>query len=133
MCERTLYYYFNENIFTARNIDLPRKVKYKPRKESIEPIIKESSYRIGGTFDDLVKFIADNPNIPVVQMDTVHGTCRGKVLLTFMIRDCSLILAFLIDNCSRMDVKNAIDKLYEILGHEVFKRSFPVILTDNGS
>lgn len=31
-CERTLYYYFDKNAFTARNIDLPRKVKYKPRK-----------------------------------------------------------------------------------------------------
>lgn len=32
-CERTLYYYFDKNAFTARNIDLPRKVKYKPRKK----------------------------------------------------------------------------------------------------
>ena len=33
-CERTLYNYFDKNAFTARNIDLPRKVKYKPRKKS---------------------------------------------------------------------------------------------------
>ena len=43
------------------------------------------------------------------------------------------MLAFIIDTCSQTDVKDAIDKLYEVLGHEVFKRSFPVILTDNGS
>lgn len=98
-CERTLYYYFDKNAFTDRNIDLPRKMKYKSRKKSIEPVIKESSYKIGRTFDDFGKFIVDNPNIPVVEMD----------------------------------VKNAIDKLYEVLGHGVFKRSFPVILTDNGS
>jgi len=132
-CERTLYYYFDKNAFTARNIDLPRKVKYKPRKKSIEPVIKESTYKIGRTFDDFGKFIADNPNIPVVEMDTVHGTRSGKVLLTFMFRNCSLMLALIIDSCSQKDVKDAIDKLYEILGHEVFKRSFPVILTDNGS
>jgi len=132
-CERTLYYYFDKNAFTARNIDLPRKVKYKPRKKSIEPVIKESTYKIGRTFDDFGKFIADNPNIPVVEMDTVHGTRSGKVLLTFMFRNCSLMLALIIDSCSQKDVKDAIDKLYEVLGHEVFKRSFPVILTDNGS
>lgn len=132
-CERTLYYYFDKNAFTARNIDLPRKVKYKPRKKSIEPVIKESTYKIERTFDDFGKFIADNPNIPVVEMDTVHGTRSGKVLLTFMFRNCSLMLALIIDSCSQKDVKDAIDKLYEILGHEVFKRSFPVILTDNGS
>ena len=36
-CERTLYNYFDKNAFTARNIDLPRKVKYKPRKKSTPP------------------------------------------------------------------------------------------------
>jgi IS30 family transposase len=132
-CERTLYYYFDKNAFAARNIDLPRKVKYKPRKKSTLPVIKESTDRVGRTFNDFVKFIEDNPNLLVVEMDTVHGTRSGKVLLTFMFRNCSLMLAFIIDSCSQTAVKDAIDKLYEVLGHEVFKRSFPVILTDNGS
>ena len=132
-CERTLYYYFDKNVFTARNIDLPRKVKYKPRKKPTLPIIKESTNRIGRTFDNFVKFIEDNPNSNIVEMDTVHGTRSGKALLTFMFRNCSLMLAFIIDSCSQVAVKDVIDKLYEALGHEVFKRSFPVILTDNGS
>lgn len=132
-CERTLYYYFDKNAFTARNIDLPRKVKYKPRKKSTSPVIKDSAHRVGRTFEDFVKFLENHPNIPVVEMDTVHGTRSGKVLLTFMFRNCSLMLAFIMDNCSEMAVKDIIDKLYEVLGHEVFKRSFPVILTDNGS
>ncbi len=132
-CERTLYYYFDKNAFSARNIDLPRKVKYKPRKKATPPVIKESNHRVGRTFTDFVKFIEDNPNIQVVEMDTVHGTRSGKVLLTFFFRNCSLMLAFLIDSCSKIYVKEVIDKLYEVLGSEVFKRSFPVILTDNGS
>ena len=66
-------------------------------------------------------------------MDTVHGTRSGKVLLTFIFRNCSLMLAFIIDNCTEVAVKEAIDKLYEVVGHEDFKRHFPVILTDNGS
>ena len=111
-CERTLYYYFDRNAFTSKNIDLPRKMKYKPRKKSIEPVIKDSSYRIGRTFDDFGKFIADNPNVPVVEMDTVHGTGSGKVLLTFMFRNCSLMLTFLIDSCRQINVKNAIDEVY---------------------
>lgn len=132
-CERTLYYYFDKNVFTARNIDLPRKVKYKSRKKSTIPVIKESADRVGRTFNDFVKFIEDNPNLPIVEMDTVHGTRSGKVLLTFMFRNCSLMLAFIIESCSQTAVKDFIDKLYEVLGHEVFKRNFPVILTDNGS
>lgn len=111
----------------------PRKVKYKPRKKSTQPLIKEPTDRIGITFNDFAKFIEDNPNIPVVEMDTVHGTRSGKVLLTFLFRNCSLMLAFIIDSCSQVDVKEVIDKLYALLGHEVFNRCFLVILTDNGS
>ncbi|MDU1978917.1 MAG: IS30 family transposase [Clostridium sp.] len=131
-CERTLYYYFDKNAFTARNIDLPRKVKYKPRKKSKMPITKESTDKVGGTFNYFVKFIQDNPNIPVVEMDTVHGTRSGKVLLTFMFRNCSLMLAFIIDSCSQVAVKDVVDKLHAVLGNEMLKRSLPVILTDNG-
>ena len=132
-CERTLYYYFDKNAFTARNIDLPRKVKYKPRKKSTNPIIKDSTCRVGRTYNDFIKFIEDNPNTQVVEMDTVHGTRRGKVLLTFIFRNCSLMIAFIIDSCTQVAVKEVIDKLYKMLGCQVFKKSFLVILTDNGS
>ncbi len=80
-CERTLYYYFDKNAFTARNIDLPRKVKYKPRKKSTLPVVKESACRAGRTFSDFGSFVEKNPDLPVVEMDTVHGTRSGKVLL----------------------------------------------------
>jgi hypothetical protein len=33
--QRTLYNYFDMNVFTARNIDLPRKVRYKPYKKAL--------------------------------------------------------------------------------------------------
>ena len=32
--ERTLYRYIDSGILSVRNIDLPRKVKYKPRRQS---------------------------------------------------------------------------------------------------
>jgi IS30 family transposase len=131
--QRTLYYYFDRNAFMARNIDLPRKVKYKPRKKTSLPIVKDSTDKAGRRFNDFVKYIKENPNTQVVEMDTVHGTRSGKVLLTFQFRNCSLMLAFIIDSCSQAAVKAAIDKLYEVLGHETFTHSFPVILTDNGS
>ena len=131
--ERTLYYYFDKNVFTARNIDLPRNVKYKPRKRSSLPVIKNAADKVNRTFNDFVKYIEENPGVQVVEMDTVHGTRSGKVLLTFQFRNCSLMIAFIIDSCSQAAVKEAIDKLYALLGHETFTRSFPVILTDNGS
>jgi len=38
MCsERTIYNYVNLNLFSARNVDLPRKVRYRPRKKASDP------------------------------------------------------------------------------------------------
>jgi hypothetical protein len=57
---------------------LPRKVKYKRRKKATHPVAKEPNDIMGITFNDFVKFIEDNPNSLVVEMDTVHGTRSGK-------------------------------------------------------
>ncbi len=131
--ERTLYSYFDKNMFAARNIDLPRKVRYKPRKKASKPAKRAFAHRIERTYDDFNTFIESNPGVPVVEMDTVYGTKGGKVLLTLFFRSCSLMIAFLLDSCTTNCVREAIDKLYEEIGAEVFKKSFPVILTDNGS
>ena len=34
VCRRTLYNYLDQRVFQARNIDLPRRVRYKKRKKS---------------------------------------------------------------------------------------------------
>lgn len=43
------------------------------------------------------------------------------------------MLAFLRDANTSKSVTDIYDKLYQILGNELFKKLFPVILTDNGS
>ena len=35
VCRRTLYNYFDQSVFQARNIDLPRRVRYKKRKKRL--------------------------------------------------------------------------------------------------
>jgi len=131
--ERTLYNYFDQNLFTARNIDLPRKVRYKPRKKSLGQTKKSQTHRLGRTYDDFKAFIESNPQTPVIEMDTLYGRKGGKVLLTLFFRNCSLMTAFLMESCTQECVKEVIDQLYDELGEDVFKNSFPVILTDNGS
>lgn len=131
--ERTLYKYIDQNLFSARNIDLPRKVKYKPRRKVASPSSKTSSNRLGRTYEDFLAYLENHPELSIVEMDTVHGTRSGKVLLTFFFRNCSLMLAFLLDACTIECVNEVIDRLYEMLGHQSFQQAFPVILTDNGS
>lgn len=129
--ERTLYNYFERNLFTAKNIDLPRKVRYKKRKKKkIDK--KDPSYRINRTYDDFKAFMEAFPDTDVVEMDTVHGGKSGKVLLTLFFTNCSLMVAILLDSCTQECVLQAINKIYDDIGPDVFQSSFPVILTDNG-
>jgi len=131
--KRTLYTYFEQHLFTARNIDLPRKVKYKPRKKRSQNLDKGTIHRLGRTYEDFNRFITSHPEKHVVEMDTVHGTKGSKSLLTLFFRNSSLMLAFLLDACTQKAVNKVFDQLYRDLGLELFQKTFPVILTDNGS
>ena len=66
-------------------------------------------------------------------MDSVEGRKGGKVFLTIYFRSCSLMLAFIRDHNTAKSVTEVFNRLYELLGHEVFTALFPVILTDRGS
>ncbi len=131
--KRTLYTYFEQNLFKARNIDLPRKVKYKPRKKRSESTDRNSKHRTDRTYEDFKRFIENHPEKHVVEMDVVEGQKGGKVFLTMFFRNSSLMLIFLLDACTQNAVKQAFDRLYNDLGAEIFKKTFSVILTDNGS
>jgi len=131
---RTLYNYVDQRVLSVRNIDLPRKVKYKPRAKTKKPVLKDQRYKEGRRYVDFLAYIDANPEIPVVEMDTVYGRReRGKTLLTMYFRNCSIMLAFIMEACTQDCVINVIDQLYETLGAEVFGEHFPVLLTDNGS
>lgn len=129
---RTLYKYINKNLFTARNVDLPRKVKYKPRKTKMKDKLINREYCIGKTYTDFCDLIQSNPRLQVVEMDTVEGQKGGKVLLTLFFRSSSLMLMFLMDSKSQKCVKEIFDYLNKALGLKKFRMIFPVILTDRG-
>jgi IS30 family transposase len=66
-------------------------------------------------------------------MDTVIGRKGGKVLLTLFFRNCSLMVALLLDACTQECVLDAVNAIYDAIGNSAFKSCFPIILTDNGS
>jgi IS30 family transposase len=133
MCsEKTLYNYIDACLFDVRNIDLPRKVKYRPRYKKPEFKV-DRGCRIGRNYGDFQHFIATHPEYHVVEMDSVIGTIGGKVLLTIHFVDTSLMLAFLRDANTSQSVIDIIDHLYAKLGSTTYEQLFPVILTDNGS
>lgn len=130
---RTLYKYVDKQVLTARNIDLPRKVKYKPRKKKCGSKTLDKTYRTNKTYADFTKLLEDNPNTQVVEMDTVEGKKGGKVLLTLLFRNSTFMLALLMNEKTQECVNEVFNSLQDKLGIEVFKKLFPVILTDNGT
>ena len=128
----SLYRYIDACLLTARNLDLPRKVRFARRKKKLTLKINKRC-REGRTYEDFHAFMAEHPGASVIQLDTVEGVRGGKVLLTVHIVSCELMLMFLRDYNDSASVTVCIDELYRILGQETFCRLFPVFLADNGS
>ncbi|SEU28742.1 Transposase and inactivated derivatives, IS30 family [Lacrimispora sphenoides] len=134
-CSRvTLYKYIDMGLFTARNIDMRKKVRYKPRKTPTRVSFAAREFRIGHTYEDYQKYMKKHPNVPVVELDTVIGKSGDEqVLLTIFFRNCSLMLIILLKDKTPNCVIETFDRLTEALGIDVFQKLFPVILTDNGT
>lgn len=136
-CAKTIYSYINDGIFPGvANIDLPRKVRYSKRKKNEARSIRvDKQCAIGRSYADFLAFKESNPDVPVVQMDTVEGK-KGigeKVLLTLHFTSSRLMLAILLDSKSSACVTAAFQELRDALGSTLFAKLFQVILTDNGS
>ena len=134
MCdERSIYNYVDAGVLSVGNIDLPRKVRYRKRRKK-KTVHIDKLCHVGRTYEDFRKFMEANPDLSVVEMDSVEGTRDSlKVLLTLFFRNCSLMLAFLRDANTARSVTDIFNALDEKLGRELFMKMFPVILTDRGS
>jgi IS30 family transposase len=135
-CRRTLYNYFDRRILTAKNIDLPRRVRYRKRKRKRAPSDKilNGAYRNGRTYKDFERFMEKHPDLDVIELDTVLGRQGTKKrLLTMLFRKSHFMLVFLIPDGKQESVIRVLDDLTQKLTLPVFKKYFPVILTDNGS
>lgn len=131
--ERTIYNYTDAGIFRAKNIDLPRKVRYRPRKSRHDSFKVDKSCRTGRTYEDFKAFLEGRPDCPVVQLDSVEGIKGGKVLLTIHFVNCEFMLAFLRDRNTAASVFDVMERLYWELRPDIFMNLFPVLLADNGS
>ncbi|MDR3319212.1 MAG: IS30 family transposase [Clostridiales bacterium] len=132
--ERTVYRYFEENLFSVCNIDLPRKVRYKPRKKA-KP--KQCLKKVLASRDYIAfqEYIAKHPDTHVVETDTVYGSTK-TTLLTFHFCNAGFMLTRLIPDRTDNSVNREIDKLQQLLaatpGAKRFEDIFSLLLADNG-
>lgn len=130
--ESTVYRLIDSGLISARNIDLPRKVRFRPRTRTVS-IKVDKACRIGRKYEDFLAFMKDNPDTPVTELDSVEGKKGGKVLLTIHFVKAELMLAFLRDHNDSASVIDIFDHLYRVLGHDLFSCVFRICLPDNGS
>lgn len=126
---RTVYSYLDQGLFTARNVDLKRKVKFKPRKCHKTQITNRTVFT-NRTYQDFRTL-----QLPFfTEMDTVHSSKESKkTLLTFFFTREKLFLAFLMNRCTEGAVRLVFDRLERRMGTCEFLSVFEYLLTDRGS
>ena len=131
--ERTLYKYVNSGLFSARNIDMPRVIRMRPRKTRAAALKIDRSCRAGRTYDDYLSYLSEHPDTPVCELDSVEGVKGGAVLLTLHFVQQGLQLAFLRKANDSRSVIDIFDRLYFEMRPDIFMKVLPLLLADNGS
>ena len=129
--ERSVYRYVEERLFDVTRGDLPAAYKRRPQKKQAETRSR-AKQRIGRTYREFCEFRDANDGVKPVELDTVLGTMGGKVLFTLMFPS-KLMLAFLKDAKTPQTCTRVFNQIWEAAGARLFRRMFPVVLTDNGT
>lgn len=129
--ERTFYRYVDLGLGGMKNLDLPAKCRYRPRK-------KRATHKFlcpeGHRWEDFCA-LGEEERLTTVEMDCVEGVrTDAKVLLTMLFKRISFLLVFLLEEHTRECVCRTIDTLDSLLGGEAggFTSVFPLLLADRG-
>ena len=131
--EKTIYSYVDKGLLDARNIDMPRAVRLRPRKGKKKDAKVDKKCRIGRTYEDFKNYRSQNPEQPLTEIDSVEGVKGGAVPLTIHFVRPKLQLSFKREHNDSRSVTVIFNSLYELLGADTYKKLFPLILGDNGS
>lgn len=131
----TFYKYVDIGVLSLTNLDLPKKIKYKKRKNYKNKENKrEISLLKGRKYEDFILYTAEHPQMNVVEMDTVIGTLDSKkCLMTLYIKKTHFMFIFLLEKKDSASVNAKINFLKEKLGNTLYSKVFRIFLTDNGS
>ena len=129
---RTVYNYFDRGYLSVCNVDLPRKVRYKPRKKTKSPQI-DKKVKEGRDYRAFLNFCNQNGIDSYVEMDTVIGN-GSKALLTLLFTNSNFMIARLLDNKTMQSVIQSFYHIRRQIVNKIeFSKLFNVILTDNGT
>lgn len=129
----TVYRYIHNGYYSIANIDLPRVVKFKPRRLSAPERVPKA-VRNGRTYAEFQEFCEANDIHSHVELDTVIGTVGGKVIMTLHFTAFNFMIGILLENKTSAEVAQKMKALKQQLSVNGFSfaQTFPLLLTDNG-
>ena len=130
----SFYNYVNSGVFEFGPLDFPRIVKYKKRKNSNKRRTrKEREIFIYRTYENFIDYISKNPDLNIVEMDTVKGLqSEQDCFLTLFWRKSHFMLIFKLESQTTTEVTRVFKLLQTLIPYDDYKKMFQVILTDNG-
>ena len=134
LCSKTLYTYIEMGLFKhwgITNLSLKRKVKRKIRSKKLHKR-KESADYTGRKYEDYIKFISENPNIPTTEMDTVYNNAQGPYIQTFIFEHTGLMIGVLHSEKTANSMASSLDRFQDILDSN-YSKLFSLLLTDRGT
>lgn len=117
------------------NIDLRRKVKFKPRKKKgKEGTGIPRDALAGRTYEDF-QALTEQEKMSAVEADCVVGRLGvdAQVILTLLFRRTNFQITLLLKAQTKAEVVRALDMVEGLCGAEGFSKAFPILLCDRGS
>ena len=129
----TVYRHINNHYYSIGRIDLPRAVKFKPRRKKCSEFVPKC-IRKDRTYEEYLEFMNQHSGICHIEMDTVIGRIGGKAIMTIHFTAFNFMIGLLLENKTAADVSLKVRGLKEKLQAKGFEfgKLIPVILTDNG-
>jgi IS30 family transposase len=133
MSKSSVYRNLHRGYLSISKMDMPRVVKFKPRKKYSADYVPKA-IKEGRTYTDFQAFIHEQGITTWVEMDTVVGRIGGKVIMSFDFTFCNFMFGLLLDNKTAAETTMKIRALKESLAGQGFRfgEIFPLLLTDNG-
>lgn len=139
ICEKTLYNYIDDGIFsnwginnaclrqkTSRKISKPKKGQFKKREDH--------KFLIGRTYNDYVEFVNENPDATIVQMDTVYNDgSNGPFIQTFKFISYGFLFGIYHDEKTAEEMLSGLYTLEKIIGFSLLSKEANLLVTDRGS
>ena len=132
VCTKTLYNYQERGIIGIKSIDLPQKLRRKPRKGTSKP--RTNKKHLGRSIEERPDCVASRERFGDWELDLVIGANTGhdQVLMTLLERKTRYFRIIRLPDKTSGSVMKALTNLQKEY-KDSFSKVFKTITTDNGS